>query len=52
VSFAAIISENVQFEDQKGDGRITLIRIVGRQDVKRAGGWKWLRIVSNEELWY
>jgi hypothetical protein len=44
--------ESSHLEDQKGNGRITLRLILGRQVARMEGGWDELRIASNGRLWY
>jgi hypothetical protein len=39
-------------DDREVDGRIILRLILGKYVVRMAGGWNWLRIVSNGRLWY
>jgi hypothetical protein len=39
--------------EPSGSAMTVLVRwILGRQVVRMGGGWNWLRIVSNDRLWY
>jgi len=38
-------------EDRHRDGRITLRRKLGKEDVTKVGGWNWLRTVFNCRDW-